>query len=486
VAVLLNWLTQGLIVSIAAAAGLRLIPASRAQARYAFLWAAYLLVLALPLIAVIPAAVDVQPVDLPLIPDGPVLTVPAAWWASSALAIGLWIVWAAARAVQFVTSAVALRNARRISRQCPGDVLARLDHWPRLNASGRRTRVVLSNDVRVAAVLGGGRPMIALAPGIVDQLSAPDLDRVLIHEWAHVQRWDDVAQVVQRVVRMIVGWHPAAWWLERQLEFERELACDSIAVGVTGSAKRYATCLATLAALPHAPVRPLPALAAVSARRLNRRLLRILASQSDAHHRLRHLSIACAGMGLIVVALAVGNVHAVRSATTWTPDLPPSRPTLTGAVATVVSAPTVPVELPASRTNSVSRPRLQSGGSVRSKRFVLEGSRDGGGVRLPEQTPASDIPSAPLPSAQLTLGTVAMPAAVVRTQIGGNAHSPALGATAPPGADKQVAARAEENAAAPWTAAANAGIALGRASQTAGAATGGFFSRFGKTIARSF
>jgi hypothetical protein len=42
------------------------------------------------------------------------------------------------------------------------------------------------------------------------------------------------------------------------------------------------------------------------------------------------------------------------------------------------------------------------------------------------------------------------------------------------------------DAAPPWTLAANAGIAIGRSSQTAGLATAGFFSRFGKRIARSF
>jgi hypothetical protein len=34
--------------------------------------------------------------------------------------------------------------------------------------------------------------------------------------------------------------------------------------------------------------------------------------------------------------------------------------------------------------------------------------------------------------------------------------------------------------------AADAGVAIGRSSQSAGAATAGFFSRFGKRIARSF
>ena len=31
-------------------------------------------------------------------------------------------------------------------------------------------------------------------------------------------------------MRALAGWHPAVWWLERQLRIEREVACDEIAV----------------------------------------------------------------------------------------------------------------------------------------------------------------------------------------------------------------------------------------------------------------
>jgi hypothetical protein len=46
--------------------------------------------------------------------------------------------------------------------------------------------------------------------------------------------------------------------------------------------------------------------------------------------------------------------------------------------------------------------------------------------------------------------------------------------------------RVAENAPAPWTVAADAGVAVGRSSQNAGVAAAGFFTRFGKKIARSF
>ena len=91
--------------------------------------------------------------------------------------------------------------------------------------------------------------MIAVAPSLVRTLDADELDRVLIHEWAHVQRRDDLVNILQIVVRIIAGWHPALWWIDRRLRIEREIACDEITVAVTGSAKAYAECLLKLSSL---------------------------------------------------------------------------------------------------------------------------------------------------------------------------------------------------------------------------------------------
>ena len=91
--------------------------------------------------------------------------------------------------------------------------------------------------------------MIAVAPSLVTTLDPDDLDRVLIHEWAHVQRRDDLVNVLQVAVRIVAGWHPALWWIDRRLHLEREIACDELTVAITGSPKSYAECLVKLATL---------------------------------------------------------------------------------------------------------------------------------------------------------------------------------------------------------------------------------------------
>ncbi len=481
--VLLNWLTQGVIVAIVTAAVLPAIPRSRAQARYGVVWTAYLLVLVLPIVpAVLAMALGGPTLDLGPAAGGPVVTMPAAWWTSPLAAIGLWIVWSCVQTVRLALSAISVRHARRRGHYCPEDVLARLPHWARVRVTGRRTRVMLSSDVRAAAVLGCGTPVIAISPRLIEQLSVADLDRVLVHEWAHVQRRDDLAQLAQRIVHFVIGWHPAAWWLQQQVEFEREAACDEIAVGVTGSAKGYATCLARLATLPEERLRSVAALAAASPSRLRGRILRILASPCAAAARPWRAITLAAGGGLLACTVVIGNLQLVAS-------------TVTSAVASQTAGyPLRPASIVrdlavASRSAARTEP---ASSSMASRRRASRGTQR---PAAPEPSPRVDATAAvgqpltsvvavtPLPAARSPLdASGSLPTAIDPTEL------PVKGATetpAPAYADSPEL-RATDQPRAPWTRAADVGIDIGRGSQAAGIATAGFFRRFGKRLAGAF
>jgi beta-lactamase regulating signal transducer with metallopeptidase domain len=472
--VALNWLTQGVIVAIAAAAGLRVIPRSRTQARYDFVWVALLLVAVLPALPlVLAAAIEAPAVETTSIPAAVVVAMPVAWWSSSATAMSLWSIWLAIHAVHFVVGVVAVRHARRQSRECPAEVLAQLPHWSHVSATGRPTRVVLSDRVRLAAVLGCGAPVIALAPRVLARLSVADLDRVLTHEWAHVQRRDDVSQLVLQLVRMIVGWHPAAWWLDRQLEFEREVACDELAVRVTGSARAYATCLATLAALPPAPVRPLPALA-VSSSRLRRRLVRILAEPSAGMVRPWRAVATGGGVGLLALALMVSDLTIVTSAVAVTSASVSTAVHLVSDAAHVANLQlTGPAPAVARRTDARPRVTHESSKTVSAASAASEAADRVNNTRAIEEPVTTSIASLPLPSSDWPLDST------ISTPVAALVPEPAVN-------DVDDAPDAAEKPATPWSLATDGGVAIGRASRNAGVRTAGFFSRFGEKIAKSF
>jgi beta-lactamase regulating signal transducer with metallopeptidase domain len=480
----LNWLWQGGLVALAAAALLRATPRCPARMRYCAVWAACIVVLALPCVPfLLSAASSAQiPTTDALATSGVALAMPSEWWTSNTFALGLWSVWAFVCSCQLAVAARTLRRTRKECWQVPRKLEAHWHHWSRLKPTGRRASLMLSSRVRSAAVLGCGSPIIALAPALVEHLRNEDLDRVVVHEWAHVQRRDDIAQYLQFVVRVIAGWHPAIWWLQRQLNIEREVACDEAAVAATGSAKAYAVCLTTIASIP-AYSKPFPALA-VSSSGLGRRVVRILALRQSGAAPPAHGLVAAAAAMFAILALAVGGVRVVTAA---------AASTSVGAVVEIAKIPiagtgmilSAPVIIESPAAHRMTAPRSPAPQERMGPAMDNTGSLPTAPAELAETTtlPAATVGAAS-PESQAPIDVMA--AGPLEPVDAGEAPAGAFITVAAAIAEAAKLQRDSARPRAPWTAAAEAGAAIGRRSQTAGVATAAFFNQFGRKIAGSF
>jgi beta-lactamase regulating signal transducer with metallopeptidase domain len=112
--------------------------------------------------------------------------------------------------------------------------------------AARSVTLSTSDRVRVPAALGLWRPMIALPAWALAELPPADLSIILRHEFAHLRRWDDWTNLLQKTVRALFFFHPAVWWIENRLSVEREMACDDIVVAQTCNPMGYASCLVSL------------------------------------------------------------------------------------------------------------------------------------------------------------------------------------------------------------------------------------------------
>ena len=81
----------------------------------------------------------------------------------------------------------------------------------------------------------------------MQELSATELNTILLHELAHLRRWDDWTNLVQKILGALLFFHPAVWWIEKKLILEREMACDNLVLAGTDSPRAYAECLVCLA-----------------------------------------------------------------------------------------------------------------------------------------------------------------------------------------------------------------------------------------------
>ena len=83
-----------------------------------------------------------------------------------------------------------------------------LPMWSAVRDRGRAVRVRASDRVRTAAVLGLTRPVIAVPRDAAAALTAHEIDQVVLHEYAHVQRYDDWTKLLQVLIGAFAGWHP--------------------------------------------------------------------------------------------------------------------------------------------------------------------------------------------------------------------------------------------------------------------------------------
>lgn len=457
----LNWLWQGTMVAAVAALMLRTLDRAPANVRYVVCWAVAACVVVLPVLP--PLATSAVGDSLDAARTAGIITLPHDPWTSLFVLLGAWCVWASVQAARFASAIAGIRRARAASRAFPPSVESQLAHWCAVRATGRRATLVLSNSVATAAVLGSGAPLIAVAPSLVDALDAEELDRVLIHEWAHVQRRDDLANLAQFLMRLIAGWHPATWWIDRRLHVEREIACDEMAVAITGSPKSYAACLVKLAGM-RGTLRSLrSAPAALSSSDLRVRVLRILApcrSVGFAWSR----GVAAAIVAVVaVMSAALGGVQLVEAAEDALPRVWPRVPD-----ATVHRRPSVqPAALPSFISGGVR--------TLRATAVAQEPSSRALSTQPPPAARVDTVPDLPLaPSAGALPATpIAEPGAHATVAKESNAVPHGPGATA-------------EGSTSPWSAAASGGVAIGRKSKDAGVATAGFFTRTARRIAGSF
>jgi beta-lactamase regulating signal transducer with metallopeptidase domain len=171
-------------------------------------------------------------------------TVPESW------ASGLLLLWGVIAAGNLFILARALRHLQVLRQTCaPLDqaVDSELQGTLARNPIKRSVLLRSSEQVRVPTVIGLWKPMIVFPRWVTEDLSSAELDQILLHELAHLRRWDDWTNLAQQLVKAIFFFHPAVWWIERKVSLEREIACDEAVVQATASPRAYAECLAHLA-----------------------------------------------------------------------------------------------------------------------------------------------------------------------------------------------------------------------------------------------
>jgi beta-lactamase regulating signal transducer with metallopeptidase domain len=235
---LLNSMFEGIVIGLFTWILLLVAGRRNSSTRFAVWFSALLAIAALPVLG--------GPASSPaLARAASVITIPNSW------ALALFFVWATSAGASLLRVSASLWQLRKLRASCSAIDAAALDPVLRATLQGfqvtRSVQLCQSDRVRVPTAIGFHKPLVVIPAWALQELSTTELNSILIHELAHLRRRDDWTNLAQQIVKALLFFHPAVWWIENKLALEREMACDDAVLAETANPRGYAQCLISLA-----------------------------------------------------------------------------------------------------------------------------------------------------------------------------------------------------------------------------------------------
>lgn len=334
-ATLLNSLWQGIVIAFAAAIILRLVPQMNATTRSSVLTAALIASLVVPVATTLGGAsrtaashtsttysfahthshaathnrsslggsqaapAQASPPSRPRFNfERPHLSIPRP------IVLALVSLWLAAALIALLRLTVSLLHLERLKHDALPlsiEYRSRMDRWTRAAKGGRSVRLCRSPEIVIPIAVGLFDAMILVPETLIDELSPEDIDRILLHELAHLRRGDDWINALERIAQALLFFNPGVQWIVGRLDLEREVVCDDWVLAQTAEIRQYATCLARVAEITAWPYRAMAAPGAFITRRsMSIRIERLLEAGRDIGIR---TSFGPAGFAVLTIAV---------------------------------------------------------------------------------------------------------------------------------------------------------------------------------------
>jgi beta-lactamase regulating signal transducer with metallopeptidase domain len=220
------------------------------------------------------------------------------WLTGCALLLGLWL-----RKVSLLSGVI--KSGQIVGSGREMEILERVRSWLGLR---RKVTLVISPQIAEPGVWRVYKPSILLPEGISKSLSDHELETIMMHELVHVERWDNLIDIIQRVVCCLLWFHPLVWLLDRQLLAERERSCDDTVIRLSGNSKIYASGIKKICR--HSIGWELTGLSGVGGSDLQKRIRRIVETEIIRGPSIFHrMLLGAVAAGLIILSAAVGQIN---------------------------------------------------------------------------------------------------------------------------------------------------------------------------------
>jgi HEAT repeat protein/beta-lactamase regulating signal transducer with metallopeptidase domain len=167
-------------------------------------------------------------------------------------------------------------------------------------------RLGRSQTARVPYTLGIRRPLIVLPDSFCGDVDQETLLSVIAHEMAHVRRKDFLTKLACELISLPLSFHPVTFLIKRQIERERELACDELVTQQMLQPETYARSLLRAADLSIMPARRSVMLSVFDGRMLEERI-RLLLHKQFSLSKWSGRMITAAVLGVLCLSSVFGS-----------------------------------------------------------------------------------------------------------------------------------------------------------------------------------
>lgn len=163
---------------------------------------------------------------------------------STTAAVSVVTIWAAGAFIGFAGLSLGLWRVHRLKmRSTPLEGALAQDLPWLTEIDGREIYLRLSYEIETPVAVGFGRPVILIPTDMATAAGLKAIEPLVMHEYAHLRRYDDWTNLVQRAIERLVWFDPLVWFIGHRLALEREVAADEAVVERTHDPKEYASTL---------------------------------------------------------------------------------------------------------------------------------------------------------------------------------------------------------------------------------------------------
>ncbi len=161
--------------------------------------------------------------------------------------VGIWAVCAAALTLRLVLGLLWIEQVgQRAGQLAAPEWQARLGRMAAQFSIGRTVQLRIVDQLASPVTAGWWKPVILMPASLMSGMPPDLLEALLAHEMGHIKRHDYVINLIQNAIEIVLFYHPAVWWISRQVRNERETIADDLAARQLGEPRRLALALSEL------------------------------------------------------------------------------------------------------------------------------------------------------------------------------------------------------------------------------------------------